>query len=205
MKEIPQSVTESVRRFVLSAPPPVVDKLQSVREGWIIRRISEGILRNRKCREVCEFLLHTTSFIVPDSETDCWQWCGGLDTHGYPRIRWAGSMIYLHRLFLEIKGVLIVPKVDYCCHHCDNPKCLNPDHLYKGTAKTNIDDCIRRGRYNKTILRGDSAPGRKLSEIQVVEIRSLLGSTPQTVLADRFGVTKTTICDIQHGRTWREP
>lgn len=80
------------------------------------------------------------------------------------------------------------------CHKCDNPACVNPDHLFLGTAADNSADMVRKGR-----RRGSD----KFTDAQVAEIRAVQGAEPRTRTADRFGVTRQCIALIQKGISYR--
>jgi len=83
------------------------------------------------------------------------------------------------------------------CHHCDNPPCVNPSHLYVGTKQQNHDDMVRRGHQ----ARGQKLPQTKLTDEQVREIRTLHASgVSQKDLVARFGVTKGHMSGIVNGR-----
>lgn len=100
----------------------------------------------------------------------CWVWTGGKAFWGYGQIWYKGKSVKTHRISWILhfgepeKGKFIL-------HKCDNPPCVNPDHLFLGTAKDNIDDCIRKGRfkpYGLTMRRNRPAqqksPGRNVRE-----------------------------------------
>ena len=80
-----------------------------------------------------------------DSKTDCWMWTGWTDNKGYGGLMHKNKPLKAHRLSWEIhKGP--IPEGLYVCHHCDTPPCVNPDHLFVGTAKDNTHDAIKKGR-----------------------------------------------------------
>lgn len=131
----------------------------------------------------------------------CWPWTGSTDKKGYGRIAAEGRksndgpLIATH-VALGLVGVIIPPGFE-ACHRCDNPPCVNPDHLYAGTRQQNHDDMVERGRQAK----GFNLPHTKLSDEQVREIRSLHSAgSMQKDLAEQFGVHAVTINDIVHGR-----
>lgn len=91
------------------------------------------------------------------------------------------------------------------CHHCDNSRCVRPDHLFLGTAQDNSDDKMRKGRYvHGKRKRGEECHSAKLTASQVIEVRKLSLSGERTSdIAKRFGVWDTTIDAIVKGRTWK--
>jgi hypothetical protein len=139
----------------------------------------------------------------------CWLWTGTRERGGYGMF-WDGSrQILAHRFAYEL---LIGPLGDlHALHHCDNPPCVRPDHLWSGTPADNAADRDAKGRgrlppdSSRRPLSGERHPAHKLSSGQVVEIRKLraAGHKQQTV-ADAFGVSVSAIKDIDAGRSWRQ-
>lgn len=87
-------------------------------------------------------------------------------------------------------------------HHCDTPACFNPAHLYAGNRTDNIRDMVvRGGRKGIAASRGETHSQAKLTEADVIAIRE--SDKPQAVLAERYGLSRVSICDIQLGRTWK--
>lgn len=87
-------------------------------------------------------------------------------------------------------------------HKCDNPRCINPDHLEPGTVKDNVRDMIERGRSRLEPQPGERNGRARLTLVQVEEIRRLLPTTTQTALARQYGVSVSTIHAIKTGRRW---
>lgn len=85
-------------------------------------------------------------------------------------------------------------------HKCDNRLCVNPDHLFLGTAKDNCQDKIGKGRAQDQT--GEKGPGAKLTWENVEDIRT--GRLSGAEFGRLYGVTPQSVCDIQKGRTWRE-
>jgi hypothetical protein len=76
---------------------------------------------------------------------DCWPWRGTVGANGYGNIRVDGHRVSAHRMAYEVL-VGEVPDGILVLHHCDNPACCNPRHLFLGTAKDNTQDMIAKGR-----------------------------------------------------------
>lgn len=88
-------------------------------------------------------------------------------------------------------------------HHCDNPACCNPAHLYLGTVKENAADAKARKRFRKVPLPGEQNPRAKLTAEQVEEVRHLFADGLSNVaIASRFGVHHSTISKIRTRNSW---
>jgi len=124
---------------------------------------------------------------------DCWEWTAGLLGDGYGNFYSGKRTVGAHRFSYElhfgpIKGGLI------CCHKCDNPRCVNPAHLFLGTVQDNIDDCIAKKRHQH----GETHRWARLSAKEVEEIRGRYGLDGWTsaTLAQKFGCSCDHIRDI---------
>lgn len=95
-----------------------------------------------------------------------------------------------------------IPPGKMICHHCDNPPCVNPSHLYLGTGFENNRDTVRRGRARRAT--GESCSWSKLTGEQVLEIKS--SSVRQVDLAKKYGVSQSHISRIRSGdrNLWKE-
>lgn len=87
------------------------------------------------------------SFLKKVNKTDngCWQWTGIKDPNGYGRFNFDGKQSSAHRYSAKYLGNKDIENM-IVCHKCDNPSCVNPDHLFVGTTQDNKDDQIKKGR-----------------------------------------------------------
>lgn len=134
---------------------------------------------------------------------DCWLWQGAIDRRGYGRFSFLGRNAHAHQVALLIDGRPL-PKGAYACHHCDVKACVNPRHLYVGTARTNVLDMYARGRAALNPRRGEASAMSRLTEAAVQAIRSryAAGDVNQRELAAEYGVTQPTIWRVVHQETW---
>jgi len=130
-------------------------------------------------------------------EGGCWIWEGASPGgRGYGQIRVGDSQIAAHRLAYE-QAYEPIPDGMYVCHTCDNPSCVNPEHLFLGTHQDNMDDMTKKDRKPK----GEFSKAHKLTDEEVLEIRA--SSETQQELADRFGVSQRNISFIRNRKTWK--
>jgi hypothetical protein len=98
-----------------------------------------------------------------------------------------------------------LPKGLQACHHCDNPGCVNPDHLFIGTAAENSRDMVNKRRHvGRAVARGSAVHGARLTEGDVSRIKVRLGAGANAAaLAREHGVSPPVIYRIKYGETWR--
>lgn len=161
--------------------------------------------------------------------TQCWEYCGEIVHNGYGRISHGGRNVRVHRLsYLSYKGEIIDGRM--VCHTCDVRNCWNPDHLFLGTAKDNVDDMLSKGRAFFQKLPVVEKPPRKarqpriprknegmgspkgernhfavLREPDVHKIRDLMsgGSMRAADVASVIGVSPDTVYRVIQGKTWK--
>ena len=135
-----------------------------------------------------EFINEFWSKVDVKSITDCWNWQGVKDKDGYGIFKSKRA----HRLSVMFENK--DPTGLFVCHHCDNPPCVNPNHLYIGTAADNNRDIVTRGRAKG---RPPSYGNSKLSHNDVLDIREY-GTTPARIkeLAELYKVTVGSIKDV---------
>lgn len=133
-----------------------------------------------------------------DPDTGCWNWSGFLSKLGYGSIVINKKLVLAHRASYELhKGEI---PIGLCvCHTCDNPSCVNPEHLFLGTHKENTQDMIRKGRKNPA--RGEAHPNAKLTAAQVQEI--LRDNRPNKEVAKEYNVDRTAIQHIRKRKNWK--
>ena len=138
-------------------------------------------------------------------DNDCWNWVGGLTTHGYGSINkgfWHGGNVSAPRISW-ILHYGEIPKGLWVLHKCDNRKCVNPKHLYLGTAADNAKDRVLRGREGNR--KGERNGRAKLNWNSVNYIRKhFIGQYGQlSLLARQFNVSVTQIQYIVTGKSWK--
>ena len=133
---------------------------------------------------------------------NCIEFKGYKSTAGYGRKRSDGKMRLAHRLayckaknidIKEIDGLVVM-------HTCDNPPCVNPEHLVLGTQKENMYDMIKKGRHKPS--KGESSGTAKLTSDDVFKIREAVKFKSQREVAKMFGVGKTQVGNIVSRKRW---
>jgi len=119
-------------------------------------------------------------------DSGCWEWRLKIRPNGYARVTFKQQSWYAHRLAYAAMVGPIAQGMDIC-HHCDNRKCVNPDHLFEGSRKDNMQDAVRKGRQ----ARGLKLPHAKLSEAdkEIILNRAKDGELYKVIAKD-FGVTR---------------
>jgi len=143
-------------------------------------------------------------------QQDCWIWTGG-KTDGYGTIRFHGTMQKSHRVAWILTNGEIKNNAQVL-HRCDNPSCVNPEHLFLGTNHDNVLDRHKKGR-SKNIFVSENHPSTqrsgerhwqaKLSNADVKAIRGLYSSgIKQTQIAQKYSIHSATVSRIVR-REWR--
>jgi hypothetical protein len=151
---------------------------RSCAQAWLTAPLTERIWRR-----------------VDRTGAGCWEWPGGRDGYGYGIMVAGRRLSKAHRVAWEsVNGP--IPRGAHILHHCDNPPCVRPDHLYAGSHADNMRDMAQRARAVAT--------GARLREDQVRLARRLVtAGASQTHVARLLGVTQGAISRLCHGRAWR--
>ena len=136
---------------------------------------------------------------------DCWEWRGAKTRKGYGEIHDGDRTLRANRVSWEIANGPIPKGNGYhgtcVLHHCDNPGCVNPTHLFLGTVADNNHDREKKGR--SVYVRGERQGSAKLTVRNIHTIRQMLrGGVSRRVIANKYGVAQCTIGDINTGRKW---
>ena len=135
---------------------------------------------------------------IPEPNSGCWLWTAATTHFGYGAFRLDRSrkQFNSHRVaWLIYRGP--IPEGKWVLHHCDNPPCVNPDHLFLGDNTANIADRVRKNRS----IRGNQVIGAKLSEASVRAIR--VDDRTQQKIADDYGVSRSLVGVIKQQKRWR--
>jgi len=149
----------------------------------------------------------------------CWEWTRGRFRSGYGAAYVDGRQQVAHRVAYEIvKGP--IPAGMYVCHRCDNPPCINPDHLWLGSHRENMHDAIRKGRSSKPpvhvggehwrlkyphmVEHGEDNPNAIMTDEQVIQMRKdYVSGHPLDAICARYEINRSTMHDYTSGRSWK--
>ncbi len=141
------------------------------------------------------------------SPSECHEWEGEFTPNSYGCFRFMiGGQMYrytAHRASYMLTNNIEPPRHLYVCHKCDNRSCVNPSHLFLGTAFDNNEDMAMKGRRRE--CRGENRPTSKLTDNQVRQIKIILKQSNRPtyrIIGKQFGVSAGTIYYIDKGRNW---
>jgi len=145
------------------------------------------------------------SKFVKGSETECWEWMGTKDKDGYGDFNVnsgpnKNEKAKAHRLSYKLYNGKFDESL-MVCHSCDNPGCVNFNHLFLGTAQDNATDMVNKNRS----MRGENNNNAKLSEIDIRDIKRALKTkgVKRMDLAKKYGVNPMTITRIKTKESWK--
>lgn len=125
---------------------------------------------------------------------ECWPWIGPVTDRGYGKLSYGGKDRRAHQVAFFLEHGYYPPAT---LHHCDNPPCCNPDHLFAGINGSNNKDRAAKGRSWRP--RGELHPLHKLTDAQIAEIRSLEGHCSHAVIASKFDIHRNYVGQILRG------
>jgi hypothetical protein len=137
-----------------------------------------------------------------NNSNGCWEWQGKMFTNGYGDMSIDNKHYLAHRLSYKLFNGHI-PDGLCVLHKCDNRKCVNPDHLFLGTAHDNMQDCLKKHRNNP--VQGINMFNSKLDDDAVRVIRKEYTKDGKTAkrLAELFGVSTGIIYNVITNRIWK--
>lgn len=146
-------------------------------------------------------------------DNGCWEFNHSLNNKGYGRISCKFESdpkiknYYAHRaMWISIYG----PEFEkpFVCHRCDNPKCINPKHLFLGNNSDNMLDCNKKGRANRELAvlkyRGENHPRATITEKIAIEIKELFKNGMRFCdISKKYGIHKNTVLRLCRNQTWK--
>jgi len=149
-------------------------------------------MSNRNLSPVDRFWSHV-------NKTDyCWEWTASKYPFGYGCFKANGKKFGAHRFSWILANGPILYYL-FVLHKCDNPSCVNPDHLFLGTQRANMRDRMKKWRH----VYGEKSKASKLTESQVFDIWKNKNSENAGIVAKRYNVSRSCIQAIWVGKNWR--
>ena len=142
-------------------------------------------------------------FVDKKSDNECWEWIGNKMPNGYGQFslgKKSQGSEGAHRVSWKLHNKEEIPHRWHVMHKCDNPSCVNPNHLSIGTAKENTQDMIAKGRKRTVSPKGELNGKSLLNEEQVRTIKA--SKLSHAALARKLGVSPNCVRGVRIGRTW---
>jgi len=144
---------------------------------------------------------------ILDPLSDCWVWLKYCNPFGYGVLSYGGKKILAHRHSWEAFNGEIQNDL-WVLHKCDNPYCVNPDHLFLGNHQDNTDDMMKKGRHvpqtSQPKMRGEDNPHSKLTleEVNDIKRKYIPYKYSYSKLGKEYDVSESTIREIIYGNNW---
>lgn len=133
----------------------------------------------------------------------CWHWNAARMQSGYGNFGIDNYVHKAHRVSYALHNGSI-PEGLMVLHKCDNPRCVNPEHLYAGTAKQNSQDAVRRGRHSPGKVVGEASHLAKTTDVMVRNMAALhCAGFSEMDLVAMFGFSRSIVSSVIHGRAWK--
>jgi len=140
----------------------------------------------------------------PKDEDDCWEWTAFKDKDGYGKLslRERNRKSYgAHRFSYELHHDIILLPEQMVCHTCDNPPCVNPNHLVLGDAKLNKQDSVNKNRHSYGSIHGNSVLTEEIIQEMIIKIYNK-EFTNVNQIASHYLIDRTVISGILTGKSW---
>ena len=136
---------------------------------------------------------------VKDIVTGCLMWTGAHDGKSYGHLRIGGKLVKAHRYAWSVVNGEI-PEGGLILHRCDNPPCVNADHLFLGNHTDNVNDMDAKGRRVNNQPKGSACHAAKLTADAVIAIRA--DTRRQADIAAAFGISQAVVSKIKLNQSW---
>jgi hypothetical protein len=181
--------------------------------GKEFTKIKRQIYCSEKCCDIRWSTIENRSRTLQDrfwekveilGNDDCWLWKAGINRKykGYGRFWINGSHVVAHRVSWIFTYGPIENGLE-CLHKCDNPRCVNPNHLFLGTHMDNMVDMVNKKRYVSYPGERCGKAKLKTEDVRNIRITYCAGNVSTYELARKFHVSQHTISSILHRQTWR--
>lgn len=134
--------------------------------------------------------------IQPEPNSGCWIWLGAINENGYGRVSWLRRNAHAHRVVYEILARPLKAG-EQVLHRCDNPCCVNPDHMFIGDPALNKADSVSKKRH----VHGEKHPTSKLTDETALQILRAPGKYRD--IAKQFGVHNSIVWGIKARKHWK--
>ena len=135
-----------------------------------------------------------------DTNGGCWIWSRCVHIQGYGYVNYNKKVHKTHRLFYELFNGSFDTNL-HVLHKCDIPCCVNPNHLFLGNNKDNVNDKVKKNRQWRPT--GEKNHHNNFKESDIVLIRQMKETHSQKQISEHFSVTKSAIKHIISGRSWK--
>jgi hypothetical protein len=141
--------------------------------------------------------------IIKQEDSECWGFANAGDKNGYPQTTGSKHCKQLgltraHQVAWYVHNGRI-PEDKIVCHTCDNPWCVNPDHLFLGTWNDNVQDMVAKGRYIHPKVYGHHS--YKITKAMAEEIKALHKKKTCFEVAEIYGLSFSVVCRVWRGET----